>query len=177
MRALAQRSAEAAKEIKGLISSSSQHVQDGVELVADSGKALEQIEMKVAAIKTAIEDIAARAQEEATGLQQVNVAMKQMDQVTQQNAAMSEQANAASQSLEQECSHLTQLIAAFRRNESSAGATTADLRGALHKAAPHAFRERHAEPARNETPRLKRVAAAGGRRAPAREAEDDWQEF
>ena len=99
VRALAQRSAEAAKQIKGLISASSTQVESGVKLVAETGKSLERIMAQVGEINAVVGEIAAGAQEQATGLEQVNSAINQMDQVTQQNAAMVEQSTAASHSL------------------------------------------------------------------------------
>jgi methyl-accepting chemotaxis protein len=113
VRALAQRAADAAKEIKGLISTSTAQVGEGVALVAETGKALAQIESKVAEITFAVADISNSAQEQALGLQQVNTAVNQMDQVTQQNAAMSEQATAASQQLSEETNRLMAMIAEF----------------------------------------------------------------
>jgi methyl-accepting chemotaxis protein len=114
VRALAQRSAEAAKEIKALISTSTTQVGEGVQLVAETGKSLESIMSKVAEINTVVSDIAAGAQEQATGLQQVNTAVNEMDKVTQQNAAMAEEATAAGRSLAQEAETLTSLVAQFR---------------------------------------------------------------
>ena len=114
VRALAQRSADAAKEIKGLISTSTGQVAQGVQLVAETGKALERIVAKVAEINAVVGDIASGAQEQATGLQQVNTAVNQMDKVTQQNAAMAEQATAASRSLSQESSELSNLVSLFQ---------------------------------------------------------------
>jgi methyl-accepting chemotaxis protein len=114
VRALAQRSAEAAKEIKGLISTSTGQVQRGVELVAETGKSLVRIMAKVTEVNSAVGEIAAGAQEQATGLQQVNVAVNQMDQVTQQNAAMAEEATAASRALADESDQLSRLIAQFQ---------------------------------------------------------------
>jgi hypothetical protein len=90
VRALAQRSAEAAKEIKALIASSTSQVSRGVQLVGDTGQALNGIVDKVSQIDTLISEIAQSSQEQATGLNQVNAAVNQMDQVTQQNAAMVE---------------------------------------------------------------------------------------
>lgn len=87
VRALAQRSAEAAKEIKGLIQASSSQVASGVDLVGQTGKALERIVTQVADINGVVVEIAASAKEQATGLAEVNTAVNQMDQVTQQNAA------------------------------------------------------------------------------------------
>ena len=113
VRALAQRSAEAAKEIKALISASSQQVDRGVRLVTDTGKALTAIVERVASIDGLVSEIAQSAQEQATGLGQVNTAVNQMDQVTQQNAAMVEEATAAAAQLKREALELGQLVARF----------------------------------------------------------------
>jgi methyl-accepting chemotaxis protein len=117
VRALAQRSAEAAKEIKGLISASTAQVDQGVELVAQTGKALERIVAQVAEINAAVSEITTTAQEQATGLQQINSAVAQMDQVTQQNAAMVEETTAAARSLAQETEELSGLIGSFRTSQ------------------------------------------------------------
>jgi methyl-accepting chemotaxis protein len=119
VRALAQRSAEAAKEIKTLIASSSSQVQRGVKLVGDTGAALNGIVVRVAEIDTLISEIASSSQEQATGLQQVNTAVNQMDQVTQQNAAMVEEATAAANGLKNETSHLVLLVERFRTDEAA----------------------------------------------------------
>ncbi len=114
VRALAQRSSDAAKEIKGLISASSQHVGAGVKLVGQAGKALEDIVKRVADVSALVSDIAASAQEQATGLAEINTAVNQMDQVTQQNAAMVEQSTAAAHSLRQEAEELARLVSRFK---------------------------------------------------------------
>ena len=114
VRALAQRSAEAAKEIKVLISASGVQVSEGVDLVGQTGRALERILGEVVQINGLVAEIAASAEEQATGLQQVNIAVNQMDQVTQQNAAMVEESTAASHSLSREADNLTELMAQFR---------------------------------------------------------------
>ena len=113
VRALAQRSAEAAKEIKALIQASSTQVANGVDLVGQAGKALERIVVQVAEINAIVIEIAASAKEQATGLAEVNTAVNQMDQVTQQNAAMVEQSTAASHSLAQEAEELGNLVSRF----------------------------------------------------------------
>jgi methyl-accepting chemotaxis protein len=113
VRALAQRSADAAKEIKSLISASGQQVEGGVRLVSETGKALARIVDQVGRLSTLVTDIAASAQEQATALAEVNTAVNQMDQVTQQNAAMVEQATAASHSLSGEAQELARLVAQF----------------------------------------------------------------
>jgi len=113
VRALAQRSADAAKEIKALISASSGQVQRGVSLVDRTGQSLERLLALVDQINHRVAAIAASAAEQATGLKEVNAAMNQMDQVTQQNAAMVEQSTAASHALAQESATLATLVERF----------------------------------------------------------------
>jgi methyl-accepting chemotaxis protein len=114
VRALAQRSADAAREIKALISSSNGHVDQGVKLVGATGEALGDIVGKVAQIDGLINEIARSSNEQATGLNQVNAAVNQMDQVTQRNAAMVEQTNAAAAGLLREAEQLGASIARFK---------------------------------------------------------------
>lgn len=121
VRALAQRSTVAAKEIKALISSSTRQVASGVALVGETGKALEQIAAQVAETNRAMADIAMAAQEQATGLIQLNSTVSQMDKVTQQNAAMAEESTAASHSLAREADELTSLIGKFNVEEGPSG--------------------------------------------------------
>jgi methyl-accepting chemotaxis protein len=149
VRALAQRSAAAAKEIKALISASGQQVSNGVGLVGDAGKALERIAGQVAKIDAVIAEIAASAQEQSAGLSEVNIAVNQMDQVTQQNAAMVEETAAVSQQLANEGETLTRLISVFKLGGPELQAKAAVLRhpataGAAPNAAPkqeHAWAE------------------------------------
>ncbi len=114
VRALAQRSADAAKEIKTLIHASEQQVQRGVTLVGETGAALGRILSKVGTISQVISEIATSAQQQATGLAEVNTAVAEMDTVTQQNAAMVEQTTAATHSLSHETEELTRAIARFQ---------------------------------------------------------------
>jgi methyl-accepting chemotaxis protein len=141
VRALAQRSAEAAKEIKTLISASTKEVDHGANLVAETGKSLERIMGQVTEVNGVVAEIAAGALEQATGLQQVNTAIRQIDQVTQQNAAVAEEATAASHSLSRETSTLSGLIGQF---QVGADAAQASLRRPSETAAQHAFRQRSA---------------------------------
>ena len=175
VRALAQRSAEAAKEIKGLISTSSSQVDAGVKLVAETGKSLQRIMVQVAEINAIVSDIAAGAQEQATGLHQVNSALNQMDQATQQNSTMVEASTAASRSLSQEVTQLSQLVGQFQ----VAGPSRDEvLRSQLQKAAPHAFkpppkppvaaRKAEARVVKSPARPVKAVASGGA---------DDWDEF
>ncbi len=114
VRALAQRSAAAAREIKGLIAASSTQVREGVALVAHTGEAFEQIETGVNEISGVIEQIAKSAEQEATGLQEVDGAMRRLDQTNRQNAALSEDSCIASASLAEQGSRLAELIGQFR---------------------------------------------------------------
>jgi len=114
VRALAQRSAEAAKEIKTLINTSAQQVSRGVDLVGQTGEALQRIVAQVTSIDGVVTGISASAQEQATGLHQVNTAVNQMDHVVQQNAAMVEEATAATHSLRGEADQLTGLVSRFK---------------------------------------------------------------
>ena len=117
VRALAQRSAEAAREIKTLIGASTAQVGQGVRLVGETGEALQRIVGRVAEIDGLIVGIAASAQDQASGLDEVNAAVNSMDQVTQQNAAMVEQSAAASRNLAHEAEDLAGSMARFRLGE------------------------------------------------------------
>jgi methyl-accepting chemotaxis protein len=114
VRALAQRSADAAKEIKYLIDASSTHVASGVSLVGETGQALQRIAERVMELDALVADIAGSSEEQARGLAEVNTAVGEMDQVTQQNAAMVEQATAATHAMKAEMRRLTELMDHFR---------------------------------------------------------------
>ena len=114
VRALAQRSAEAAKEIKGLIAESSDHVRSGVALVGETNTALDDIIARVGKIGGLMGQIAQSSREQAAGLGEVDLAVAQMDQVIQQNAAMAEQATAASRALVDDAARLRDQVGHFR---------------------------------------------------------------
>ncbi len=114
VRELAQRSANAAREIKDLIRNSGEQVQGGVKLVRDTGEALRSIGDLVTSINQHMDAIATASREQSTGLAEVNAAVNQMDQVTQRNAAMVEEASAASATLANEANRLRVLISAFK---------------------------------------------------------------
>jgi methyl-accepting chemotaxis protein len=120
VRALAQRSADAAKEIKTLIETSGTQVESGVKLVGETGRALTRIVQQVDRLSVLVSDIAGSAQEQSAGLNQVNTAVNQMDQVTQQNAAMVEEATAASHALADEAEELVRLVGQFRLSSEGA---------------------------------------------------------
>ncbi|MBN8605419.1 MAG: globin-coupled sensor protein [Caulobacterales bacterium] len=165
VRALAQRSSEAAKEIKGLINESSRHVETGVDLVGRTGEALGGIVAKVADISGLVAEISSSAQEQSTALGEVNTAVNQMDQTTQQNAAMVEQATAAAHSLTHEAETLTQLVSRFEIGMSGGGVTS---RQAPKKAIPP-----------SGAVKAKPQAAFSTRGATALKpsAHEDWEEF
>ncbi|HWP18170.1 MAG TPA: methyl-accepting chemotaxis protein [Burkholderiaceae bacterium] len=114
VRSLAQRSAEAAKEIKGLIGTSVEKVEGGSRLVSDAGEAMGEIVAAVQRVTDMISDIAAAAREQSSGIGQVNQAVTQLDEMTQQNAALVEQSAAAATSLKEQAARLAQLVAQFR---------------------------------------------------------------
>ncbi len=114
VRGLAQRSAEAAKEIKSLITTSTAQVGSGVGLVAETGAALERLAAKVAEINAVVLEIASGAEGQAVDLKEVNAAVSELDKGTQQNAAMAEQATAVSHSLSEQSDQLTSLIGQFQ---------------------------------------------------------------
>ena len=114
VRALAQRSASAAKEIKTLIEGSTVEVEKGVQLVGQTGGALQRMAAEIERATGLVAEIASAAQEQASGLQQVNSAVADMDQATQQNAAMAEQSTAAAHALSQEADRLAALVARFQ---------------------------------------------------------------
>lgn len=175
VRALAQRSSEAAREIKTLIKASSEHVGSGVKLVGESGQALKRIVDQVIEINTLVTEMSQAAQQQSTGIEEVNTAVTQMDQVTQQNAAMVEQSTAAARNLATETTELTELVSFF-----NAGIPTPQKKAAVATPTQVARAQTRVVP-RAAT----KVAAAGGRRGSAALAvkpraqaeESDWQEF
>ncbi|QTC92465.1 methyl-accepting chemotaxis protein [Brevundimonas goettingensis] len=129
VRALAQRSAEAAREIKALMTESGRHVDVGVKLVDQTGSALSAIAAEVDQVRVLAAEIAASAREQASGLQEVNTAINQMDRVTQQNAAMVEQSTAASHMLAQQSRELADLVARFELDRAAPARSHATGRG------------------------------------------------
>lgn len=178
VRALAQRSSDAAREIAALISASSDQVKRGVDLVGQAGSALGGIQSSVVEIVSFMSEISASTTEQSAGLSEVNAAVLQLDQVTQHNAAMFEETSAASQSLAREADGLSETMARFRVGTTEAGPSAAGAEG---------FRSRRAAPATSMpgTPAPKaattRTSAPGPRltalAVKAAPAEDDWEDF
>jgi methyl-accepting chemotaxis protein-1 (serine sensor receptor) len=125
VRALAQRSAGAAKEIKGLIAESTSRVHSGSELVERSGTTITEIIDSIARVSAIMNEIAAASAEQSVGIDQVNVAVTQMDEVTQQNAALVEEASAAAQSMAQQAQVLRDAVAVFKVAETGTSTSRA----------------------------------------------------
>ena len=177
VRALAQRSAEAAKEIKSLISASTNQVKNGVSLVGQTGEALTAIVGRVSEINGLMSEISASAVEQATALGEVNTAVNQMDQTTQQNAAMVEQSTAASHSLTQETEQLARLVGRFKVTEERAIE-------APRRSAPRAPEPRGSNAIRESQSRIadfaRRYSApprSNGSLALKASSEAEWEEF
>ncbi|MDR6990822.1 methyl-accepting chemotaxis protein [Luteimonas sp. 3794] len=169
VRTLAQRSAAAAKEIKGLIDDSTSKVSDGAALAGQAGKTMGEIVSSVQRVTDIMSEIAAASQEQASGIEQVNQTVTQMDETTQQNAALVEEASAAARSMEEQAAALTQTVSVFRIDASREPVRAAAPRRPAPVASTPAF-----------------AAPAQARRAPARPvaakpalavAEADWAEF
>ncbi|TNM62605.1 methyl-accepting chemotaxis protein [Aliirhizobium smilacinae] len=199
VRELAQRSATAAKEIKDLIRNSSAEVGSGVKLVSATGDALKTIEAYVATINQHMDAIATSAREQSTGLAEVNNAVNQMDQVTQQNAAMVEEANAAGATLASEAGRLRELVSQFQLGDAHArhldmgkptsaeapqlsahgASVAASLRRSLSVRSADERSRPKASPAHHMADKLSH--AFGGKMSgpspAAANAADDWEEF
>ena len=127
VRSLAQRSSTAAKEIKELINASVQTIRDGSALAGEAGKTMSDVTQAVARVTDIMGEIAAASAEQSRGIDQVNLTITQMDETTQQNAALVEQAAAASKSLEAQGRELSETVAAFRMPSGSHGASPGAL--------------------------------------------------
>ncbi|SPA52124.1 methyl-accepting chemotaxis protein [Cupriavidus taiwanensis] len=126
VRSLAQRSASAAKEIEALISESGQRVESGTRLVAEAGQTMGEIVQAVRRVTDIMNEIGAASQEQTSGIEQVSQAVTQMDQVTQQNAALVEEAAAAAGALEEQAQKLKNVVSVFTVNAAAAPAITAN---------------------------------------------------
>lgn len=167
VRALAQRSADAAKDIKSLISTSTSHVVHGVELVGETGRMLERIAAKIGEVNDLITVIAHGTEQQASNLNQINGAVSEMDKMTQQNASMVEQSTAAARTLAQEANELSTLVARFRLRTAQ-----------MPRFAPAGEgRANTATPARTSFAQTASRARISGNLALKAVAQDDWSEF
>ncbi len=164
VRRLAQRSAEAAKEIKELITASVHNVHDGSRLVGEAGKTMEEVVTAVKRVTDIMSEIAAASQEQSSGIEQVNQAVAQMDHVTQQNAALVEEAAAAAESMQEQAGRLSETVRRFTlaHDPSSVKATADDQATASVTHLPRREPKATPQPARTASPRQARKVAAGG---------------
>ena len=175
VRSLAQRSANAAKEIKGLIGDSVAKVESGSKLVDDAGATMQDIVGQVKRVTDIMAEITAASQEQSAGIEQVNQAIAQMDQVTQQNAALVEQAAAAAESMKDQAGSLAQAVAVFTLEGGARQAKTSSVTALPVK--PRAIASKAGAKAMPAA-KPKAVAAGGSRRQPvAQPANEGWEEF
>ncbi|MEX5746828.1 methyl-accepting chemotaxis protein [Massilia sp. X63] len=176
VRTLAQRSAAAAKEIKTLIGDSVEKVEAGTRLVDQTGETMEQVVSSIQRVTDIMAEIASASQEQTGGIEQVNQAIGQMDQVTQQNAALVEESAAAAASMQEQAARLAQVVGVFKL---AAGHTASPAAPAVSPSARTlALPARPARPAASAKPaaRLTRAAPAGVRKRAQAEA-DEWETF
>ena len=194
VRSLAQRSSQAAKDIKDLITNSNTQVKDGVDLVNKAGAALTEIVSSIKSVADTVAQIAAASAEQATGLEQVNRALNQMDQATQQNSALVEENAATAKTLENQAVAMTEKVAVFRLDDEERGAMVATKEPASRQPATMTGARVSAKPATKlmAKPAAKPVAKAavkpaaatsGGPVGPMRSAlataikDPEWEEF
>jgi methyl-accepting chemotaxis protein len=175
VRALAQRSAEAAREIKSLIGASVERVESGNGLVGEAGRTMDEVVSQVRRVADLISEISAASGEQSKGISQIGDAVSQLDQVTQQNAALVEESAAAAESLRMQAGHLAETVAAFKIDGG-----TASVKAAAKPAtapAPRAAARPAARPAAPAAP----IAPVAARATPAPSAtpasDDDWASF
>jgi methyl-accepting chemotaxis protein len=183
VRSLAGRSATAAKEIKELIQDSVRKVEDGSTLVTESGHTLEQIVVSVKKVSDIVAEIAAASREQSSGIEQVNRAVMQMDELTQQNGALVEQATSASQTLAEQARNLSQMMGHYRVSGAPASASPARAplaapKPAAPRSAPRAERRSANRPWAGQSGRTAAPAQAKSTSAKAAAAgAGEWQEF
>ena len=180
VRSLAQRSAAAAKEIKTLIDDSVQKVGEGSKLVEQAGVTMDEVVASVKRVTDVMGEITAASQEQSSGIEEVNRAITQMDETTQQNAALVEEAAAAAQSLQDQAQRLTQVVSVFKisgtQQLAAAPARTLDVTprpAAVAAAAAAPKKPAIAKPAKSGTPALSTGAASSG----SKPNDDGWEQF
>ena len=172
VRSLAQRSSQAAKDIKDLITNSNGQVKEGVDLVNRAGTALSEIVESIKKVADVVSDIASASAEQATGIEQVNKALTQMDEVTQQNSALVEENAATAKTLEQQSKLLADEVSVFLVDDYGAGAPRAQPKRPVAAAAPRSAAKgtNGSGAKRNPVGRMQAALATAVKT-------DDWQEF
>ncbi|MDR6673025.1 methyl-accepting chemotaxis protein [Xanthomonas sp. 1678] len=175
VRTLAQRSAGAAKEIKGLIDESVTRVSEGSVLVGQAGQTMQEIVASVQRVTDIMGEISAASQEQYAGIEQVNQTVTQMDEATQQNAALVEEATAAARSMEEQAGQLTATVALFKLDSTTASTVAAVARPGIAGATPNAkapAAKTRSTPAKRSQAPIRAVPST-----PASANEAQWHEF
>ena len=168
VRNLAQRSAGAAKEIKELIAASVANVDTGSRLVNEAGQTMGDIVDSIVRVTDIMGEITSATHEQTLGIEQINMAIAQMDEVTQQNAALVEEAAAASQSMQEQAGELAHVVGFFKTGHAVAAPKLAAVRSRTPA---------KAAPARAPLMRPQRKAVANGASVPAQSKNSEWEEF
>jgi methyl-accepting chemotaxis protein len=175
VRNLAQRSAAAAKEVKALIGDSVEKVEVGTKLVDDAGKTMEEVVIAVKRVSDIMAEISASSIEQSQGIEQVHQAITQMDEVTQQNAALVEEAAAAAESLEEEAQNLTRSVSIFKLSEAQ------QTLASIAPVASRAVAKQALSASARKTAESGKRAAANKPKAlptkPAKKGDEEWEEF
>ena len=172
VRNLAQRSAGAAKEIKELINDSVEKVDVGSRLVDDAGKTMDDIVVSIKGVADIMAEITAASAEQSDGISQVNLAITNMDEATQQNAALVEQAAAAATSMEEQANNLNQAVSIFKLNDSDSGNNA----GAPQITAKPAAKKK-AAPVKTAMKSIAHGGSPSSKKEPTKTSEDAWEEF
>jgi len=170
VRNLAQRSAAAAKEIKTLIGDSVEKVEGGSKLVAQAGQTMEEIVTSIRRVTDIMSEITAASVEQSQGIEQVNTAITQMDEVTQQNAALVEEAAAAAESLEEQAQNLSASVATFKVDNNATQVVATRASTVAHQVEHKAITARKAGTSKSTT-------VAKSRPKPKSGEDGEWQEF
>jgi methyl-accepting chemotaxis protein len=179
VRLLAQRSADAAKQIKGLIGASVDRVESGTRLVSDAGTTMSEIVASVQRVTDIIGEVMAAAGEQSQGIVQVNESVATLDQMTQQNAALVEESAAAAESLKDQAEQLADLVSTFRTG-AQAAPTVASAASSVRRSAPASTPRPNQAPAHKPSPRASRGASASAAKAPSAPAaafDTQWESF
>ncbi len=177
VRSLAQRSASAAKEIKELIDNSVDKIQTGTALVGQAGSTMNEVVQSVQRVNDIMSEISSASDEQRQGIGQVNVAIIQMDQVTQQNAALVEEASAAAESMQQQAALLTQLVGVFKLDSHAVAARVVAAPAVTAPAPAVAKAQLAAARPASKAPVRKAVAAPAAKPVVAKASEQEWEEF
>ncbi|WP_293777550.1 methyl-accepting chemotaxis protein [uncultured Oxalicibacterium sp.] len=169
VRTLAQRSAQAAKEIKSLIEESVSKVESGSQLVEEAGATMDEIVNQVRRVADLIGEIGSATHEQTQGVSQVSDAVSQLDQVTQQNAALVEESAAAAESLNQQGSRLVELVSVFQLGTAQGASSLAAIAQPAKTAVSHVT-QKPALPVRKASPAIAHAPQAAGK-------DDDWETF